>query len=71
MNISLSDAQALVLFEWLTEQEEKGNFSFDHEAERAVVWEIQAQFKNTLPELFRSDYKALLEEARAKVVQSQ
>jgi hypothetical protein len=67
IHISLSKHQALVLFEWLTKQDESDTFKYDHDAEQCIVWKLQAQLERTLVEPFREDYLSKLEQARNKV----
>lgn len=66
--LKLSNDQALVLFEWLTKQDERGTFTFDHKSERQVMWAIQGQLEKSLTEPFADDYLTKLAEARAKII---
>lgn len=64
VTIELSDAEALVLFEWLASHDE---LPFDDGAEQTVLWSIEAQLEKTLIEPFRPEYRALVDAARAAV----
>lgn len=64
VTIELSDAEALVLFEWLASHDE---LPFDDAAEQSVLWSIEAQLEKTLIEPFRPEYRALVDAARAAV----
>lgn len=68
VSIALSSAQALVLFDWLTRCDDEGSFTYVHDAEERVVWELQAQLEKLLVEPFDPGYAYLLEKARADVV---
>jgi hypothetical protein len=66
VNIELTGDQALVLFDWLTENEEKVRAG---EAERRVLWAIEAALEQALVEPFAGDYRELVARARARIVQ--
>ena len=67
IQLTLSRPQAVVLFEWLTNQDESDTFKYDHDAEQRVVWKMQAQLETTLVEPFHKDYLSKLEQARNEV----
>ena len=69
--LRMSQAEALVLFEWIHRKEDEDD-RLDHlgladAAERKVLWDISAALESLLAEPFRNDYAALLEAARADV----
>ena len=68
VTISLTADQALVLFEWLTRQDNQGALPTEHQAEQNVLWEIEAQLEKILVEPLRPDYEALLVAARDRLV---
>lgn len=68
MDLELTQDQALVFFEWLSRLEE--GLPSEHEAERQVLWTLQAQLERALTEPFHPDYKSLVERARSRVVQN-
>ena len=67
VTLSLSKNQALVLFEWLTNLDDKDDSDYSHPSEERVVWELQSQLEKILTEPFDAEYPALLSAARAKV----
>jgi hypothetical protein len=71
IHLKLDYARALVLLEWLTKQEELGNFRYEHKAEEYVVWYLQAQLEKNdqLQATFigNPNYLAALGAAREKV----
>lgn len=67
ITLSLSNAQALVLFEWLTSQDGADAFTYEHDAEERVVWKLQGQLEKVLTEPFHEDYVTILKRARAEV----
>jgi hypothetical protein len=67
MNLSLTQDQALVLFEWLTREDDKGGLPIAHEAEQKVLWNIEAQLERALIEPLQGDYAALLMAARERL----
>lgn len=67
ITLKLTSAQALVLFEWLTKQDELGAFQFAHESEERVMWNLQGQLEKQLTEPFAEDYAAKLAAARETV----
>jgi hypothetical protein len=66
INIELTEAEALVLFDWLCEFDSGGMDSL-HPAERRVLWNIQCDLEKILVEPFKPEYDKLLEQARAEV----
>ncbi|MEF2277935.1 hypothetical protein V3W47_06450 [Deinococcus sp. YIM 134068] len=66
--LTLSRAEALVLFEWLARCDEAASFSFDHEAEQRIVWTLESQLEKALPELLSAEYRLKLERARNSVL---
>lgn len=66
--LTLSHAEALVLFEWLARHDER--LAFDDPAEEQVIWHIEAVLERSLPDLFSPDYQTALAEARETVRKS-
>lgn len=66
INIELTGAEALVLFDWLREFD-RGGMDNLHPAERRVLWNIQCNLEKILVEPFMPDFDKLLEQARAEV----
>ena len=67
IQLTLSSDEALVFFEWLSRFNEKPQQAFEDQAEQRVLWDIEAMLQKQLVEPFASDYRELLEQARARV----
>lgn len=67
MILELSDDEALVLFECLARLAEGAALPLEDEAERYVLWRLEAQLDKGLVEPFRADYAALVDAARRRV----
>jgi hypothetical protein len=66
-NIELTHAEALVLFEWITRNDNAETFSFADEAEQRVIWKIEALLEKILVEPLSPEYEHLLAAARQDV----
>lgn len=63
VTITLTRAEALVLFEWLHRlDDEPGNVD---DAEQIALWRLSGALERTLSEPFAPDYRTLLQRARA------
>ncbi|MFO0899817.1 MAG: hypothetical protein U0836_20495 [Pirellulales bacterium] len=49
--LSLTRAEALVLFEWLASRDDTDGLT--PEPEQTVLWRVEGQLEKLLPELFR------------------
>ena len=67
LQISLTGAEALVLFEWLSQLEEMDSPPFADPSERTVAWRIHGQLESVLREPLAPDYYELLARARQEV----
>ncbi|MCG8556724.1 MAG: hypothetical protein MJD61_15775 [Proteobacteria bacterium] len=67
MKLELTSDEALVFFEWLSRLDERDALPVEDPAEEQVLWRLHGQLEKTLVEPFRSDYDALLKDARKKV----
>jgi len=65
--LSLSNAEALVLFEWLARSGTGAPAPFVDQAERRVLWDIEAALEKALVAPLSADYATLLAAARAEV----
>ena len=65
--LTLSKAEALVLFEWLASLDTSQTPSFGHPAEEKVFWKIEGQLESVLVELFAANYEELVAQARKTV----
>jgi hypothetical protein len=70
--IRLTRAEALVLFEWLSRNDEgDGKLPFADPAEERVVWRIEGQLECKLAEPLAANYEELLSKARRAVLDSE
>ena len=67
ITVELSLDEALVLFEWLTRNDERGNVAVEHPAEQQVLWMIESQLERNLNAPLSAQYRTLLEEARNRL----
>ena len=67
VNITLSNDQALVLFELLARFEDTDEFTFKHAAEYLALLKVSAQLEKSLVEILKPNYLELLSAAREKV----
>ncbi len=67
VTIELSHDEALVLLDWLARMHERDELSFADQAERRVLWDLEAMLESALAEPLSADYDALLAAARARV----
>ena len=68
--ISLTPAEALVLFEWLSRWQESEQFSIIHPSEERVLWDLTAQLERQLVEPIQPDYTTKLNDARNSVLEA-
>lgn len=66
VNISLTQDEALVLFEWLSGFNDSQP-TFAYQAEQRVLWDVEAMLERSLDALFKGNYQALLAAARDRV----
>ena len=63
--LSLSDDEALVLFEWLSKfNEEEHPSLFQDQAEQRVLWDLEAVLEEVISVTFDKDYINILSKAR-------
>ena len=67
IRLDLSADEALILFEWLAQGEEHGQFDSLAAAERQVLHSLEAQLERTLVAVLDPRYAELLRAARARV----
>jgi hypothetical protein len=68
IHLYLSKEEALVLLEWLSNFNEKAEDAhFDDQAERRILFDLEAVLEKTVPEVFTIDYKNALIKARTEV----
>jgi hypothetical protein len=66
-NLLITNAEAVVLFEFLTRFSSEEVLKIESSAEEKVLWKILAQLERTLVEPFSENWKDILDEARRKV----
>ena len=67
--VSLSQDEALVLFEFLARFEESGELSFAHPSEFLALEAVSGQLEKGLVHPLQSDFQTQLEAARRRVAQ--
>ncbi len=67
ISVNLTHSEAIVFFEWLTENETLENIPIADQAERLVLWRIEGQLEKCLSEPLAPDYKAIVAAARERV----
>jgi hypothetical protein len=65
--LTLTNAEALVLFELLTRIDEAAMLQFEHPSEQTVLWNLEGQLERTLVEPLSPQYDRLVAEARKQV----
>jgi hypothetical protein len=67
--LALTQAEMLVLFDWLARSSDQGSPVTDlHEAEQRVLWDLEAALEGALTAPFKDDYGTLLDAARREVL---
>lgn len=69
ISIEMSQAEALVLFEWLARNDKVQRLQIEDEAEERVLWLLEAQLERQLVEPLAGNYSELLASARTLVRQ--
>lgn len=67
IQISLSNNEAIVLFEFLSRFSNKESLRIEDQSEERILWDIQCELEKRLVEPFSANYLQLLEEARKNV----
>ena len=67
MHVSLTDDEALVLFEFLTRFSRDECLSIGHPSEETALWNLQCLLERELEQPLRSNYAELLEKARQRL----
>ncbi|MGO1079501.1 hypothetical protein [Inquilinus sp. CA228] len=68
ITITLSPAEALVLFEWLSRTDDAQLLPTQHSTEQIVLWRLEGKLEKQIDVLFSSDYQATIEEARSELL---
>ena len=68
LHLELTKNEALVLFEFLSRFNETDRKElFADQAEKRIMWDLEAMLEKQLSEPFRKDYKEIIEKAREHV----
>lgn len=67
VTLTLSQNEALVLFELLSRFSDEEELRIDDQAEKRVLWNMCCLLEKQLVQPFSKDYRALLEQARDDV----
>ncbi len=65
--VELTNKEALVLLDFCYRFNREDGYPFEDQAERRVLWNVEAILEKQLVEVFSPDYKKLLQEARNQV----
>ncbi|HYQ93083.1 MAG TPA: hypothetical protein VES89_13660 [Candidatus Competibacteraceae bacterium] len=67
LTITMTRAEALVLFEFLARYDESEKLDIQDPAEEFALWQVHGAFERVLVEPFEADYRERLEAARETV----
>lgn len=67
IEVSPSQAEALVLFEWLHRFNSSSTKTFADQAEERVLWDLESVLESKVDAVVSLDYREQLESARAHV----
>lgn len=67
VSLELTQAEALVLFDWLVRSGKDERIDVEDDAEQQVLWTVEAQLEKQLAEPLAPDYSERLAAARAHV----
>jgi len=70
ISLTLSHAEALVLFEWLARNDESQAIPIEHSSEQTVLWLLEGQLEKALSEPFATNYEEIIEKARDEVMRT-
>ncbi|WP_144445744.1 hypothetical protein [Inquilinus limosus] len=68
ITITLSPAEALVLFEWLARTDAAQSLPTEHPAETRALWRLEGKLQKQIGVLFSNEYGNALEEARSELL---
>ena len=68
IDLPLTKAEALVLFEWLSNLDASTSAPPEGSPEQKVLWQVEALLERVLPEPLDPKYLELLEQARRTVL---
>lgn len=67
VTIKFSEDEAVVLFEWLHRVNTQSQVQFTDQAERRVLWDLEASLESSNQGLFAGDYAERVKLARERV----
>lgn len=66
--VSLTNAEALILFDLLSRFSAIGKLTIEHQAERQVLWDLCCLLEKSLAEPLGENYEQLLQAARESLL---
>jgi len=70
ISLTLSHAEALVLFEWLARNNESQAIPIEHPSEQTVLWLLQGHLEKVLSEPFATNYEEIIGKARDEIMRT-
>ncbi len=67
IDISLTPDEAIVLFEWLARENERGKLPIVDQAEQRALWNLEATLESVLTEPLLESYETILGAARDRL----
>ena len=68
--LTVTKAEALILFELLADFHEEDSIQIEDQAERIALWKLSSLLEKSLVEIFSPNYTELLIEARRELISS-
>jgi hypothetical protein len=66
-SLTITEDEAVVLFEYFTRFDDSGDLSFRHPAEYLALQRLSAQIDRTTSAMFKENYAELLDAARSRI----
>jgi hypothetical protein len=66
ISITLSENEALVLFDWLSKFNDNEKYEFEDQSQERVLWDLEAKLEIKLP-VFERNYPLMVENAKQDV----
>ena len=67
INLSLTNDEAIVIFEFLSRFSETDKLSIEHQSEQRILWNLTNSLEKELAEPFGNNYKETLNKARENI----
>ena len=68
--VTLTKAEALILFDLLADFHEESSLQIRDQADRIAMWRLSALLERSLVEIFSPKYQELLSQAREELISS-